>query len=254
MRVENIHSGSLDLEGLLLKLHAARLYSIDLRTPPDDPQVARSMQLASYNGQMPVEPRRPSSFFARQTLLVARGLLGSKLIHVDRDGTRVAGWIIETEAYVGPEDLGCHAHAGYTARNANLWGPAGHAYVYFTYGMHWMFNVVTERAGFPAAVLIRALQPAEGVDRMRRRRGARHALDLTDGPAKICQALRIDRRLNGADLCMRSAEIWIERGKRFPPSTVTTGPRVGLNTVPEPWKSIPWRFRLDYRALQSLPT
>lgn len=200
---------------------------------------------------MPAPPRPSCAFFSRRTLVVARALLGCKLVHTDRDGTRVSGWIVETEAYIGPEDEGCHAHSGYTRRNANLWGPPGHAYVYFTYGMHWMFNIVTERAGFPAAVLIRALVPAEGVDRMRRRRGG-DRLDLTGGPAKICQALRIDRRLNGADLCLPSAEIWIERGRRFPPSTVTTGPRVGLNSVPEPWKSIPWRFRLDHHELHHL--
>jgi len=197
---------------------------------------------------MPAPPRPSRAFFTRRTLVVARALLGCRLVHSDRDGTRVSGWIIETEAYIGPEDEGCHAHSGYTQRNANLWGPPGHAYVYFTYGMHWMFNIVTERAGFPAAVLIRALLPSEGVERMRRRRGGGRP-DLTGGPAKICQALRIDRRLNGADLCLPSAEIWLERGRPFPPSTVTTGPRVGLNNVPEPWKTIPWRFRLDPREL-----
>ncbi len=200
---------------------------------------------------MPARSRPPRAFFARPTLTVARALLGCKLIRIDPDGARVGGWIAEAEAYIGPEDLGCHAHFGLTRRNAHLWGPPGHAYVYFTYGMHWMFNVVTERRGFPAAVLIRALVPLEGIDRMRRRRGG-PGKDLAGGPAKICQALRIDQRLNGADLCLPGAPVRIERGLRVPDSAVTLGPRVGLYTVPEPWKSVAWRFRVQPQTLAEL--
>ncbi len=195
--------------------------------------------------------RLPRSFFARPTLEVARSLLGQRLVRLDR-GIRLAGRIIEAEAYVGPRDLGCHARVGQTRRNASMWGPPGHAYVYFTYGMHWCLNIVTEAEGFAAAVLIRALLPEEGLSRMRRRRGGRPDLQLTDGPAKICQALLVDRRLDGHDLCSPKAMLFLEACPSVPDNLVTTGPRVGLNKVPEPWKSMPWRFRMVPEAL-SLP-
>jgi DNA-3-methyladenine glycosylase len=134
-----------------------------------------------------------------------------------------------------------------------MFGLPGHAYIYFTYGMHWMLNFVTEAQGFPAAVLIRALQPCEGLDRISDRRNGQPASHWTDGPAKICQALDIDGGLNGSDLCASQAALFVEQGLRIPDSAVTTGPRVGLNNVPEPWKSIPWRFlvRRDYFAPES---
>ena len=181
----------------------------------------------------------PREFFRRPTLAAARGLLGARLVRV-LDGMRLAGIITETEAYIGEEDLGCHAKAGKTKRNAVMYGPAGHAYVYFTYGMHWCLNAVTEQEGFPAAVLIRAIQPVEGVEVIStRRRGGD-----TNGPAKLTQALGIDRALNGADLCDPGANLWIEAGRPIPDEQVLTGPRVGLNNVPEPWRSMPWRFRV----------
>ena len=105
----------------------------------------------------------PRSFYARPTLAVARDLLGMRLVR-PQDGLRLAGIILETEAYIGETDLGCHAHSGRSRRNAVMYGPAGFAYVYFTYGMHWLLNAVTEREDFPAAVLIRAIQPVEGVE------------------------------------------------------------------------------------------
>ena len=134
--------------------------------------------------------RLDRSFFDRGTLLVCRELLGKSLVRLDDRGRRVSGLVIEAEAYIGMEDLGCHAHAGRTARNASMWGPPGHAYVYFTYGMHWMLNFVTEREGFPAAVLIRGVAPVEGLRAMRRRRKGRPLADLANGPAKLCQAFR----------------------------------------------------------------
>ena len=103
----------------------------------------------------------PHEFFARPTLTVARALLGMRLVRL-LDGQRLSGVILEAEAYIGETDLGCHAKAGRTRRNAVMYGPPGHAYVYFTYGMHWMLNAVTEPEGFPAAVLLRAMQPQEG--------------------------------------------------------------------------------------------
>lgn len=181
----------------------------------------------------------PRGFYLRPTLTVARALLGMRLVRV-LDGERLAGVITETEAYIGEEDLGCHARAGRTPRTAVMYGPAGHAYVYFTYGMHWLLNVVTEREGFPAAVLIRAIRPVAGVETIRARRQGRDC----DGPAKLTAALGIDGRHNGLDLCTRASGLWIEPGEPVAESEVLRGPRVGLNSVPEPWKSIPWRFRL----------
>jgi len=188
--------------------------------------------------------RLPRSFFARPTLTVARRLLGQRLVRLEPDGTRLSGLIAEAEAYIGVEDLGCHAHVGRTARNEVMWGPPGHAYVYFTYGMHWMLNVVTEADGKPSAVLLRAVLPLEGLSRIRRRRAGQPPSAWTDGPAKLTRAFAIDRRLNGHDLCAPGARLFIERRPPVRDSIVSIGPRVGLYTVPEPWKSIPWRFRI----------
>ena len=183
-------------------------------------------------------------FYHRDTLHVARELLGQRLVRID-DGKRIAGVILETEAYVGEEDLGCHARAGLTARTRVMYGPPGRAYIYFTYGMHWMLNFVTERETFPAAVLIRALRPTEGQDVIAARRVPRAPSQWTDGPAKLCQALRIDGALNGIDLCEKGAVLFVEEGSPISDLAVTTGPRVGLSNVPEPWKSIPWRFKVS---------
>ncbi len=180
----------------------------------------------------------PREFYARPTLTVARALLGMRLVRL-QDGVQLSGIITEAEAYIGQEDLGCHAHSGKSLRNAVMFGPPGHAYVYFTYGMHWMLNAVTERQDFPAAVLLRAIQPLEGIEIISARRQGRD----TFGPAKLTQALGIDGTLNGIDLCSPASGLWIEPGPPVPESAVLTGPRVGLYTVPEPWKSIPWRFR-----------
>lgn len=179
----------------------------------------------------------PCNFYARPTLTVARELLGARLVRI-LDGMRLAGIITEAEAYVGEEDLGCHAKSGKTKRNAAMFGPPGHAYVYFTYGMHWMLNAVTEREGFPAAVLIRAMEVVEGADFISVRRQGRD----TNGPAKLTQALGIDAALNGVSLCDPGSGLWIETGTPVAGSDIITAPRVGLDTVPEPWKSVPWRF------------
>ncbi len=182
------------------------------------------------------------SFFERPTLMVARELLGQRLVKLEGD-QRIAGLITETEAYIGSEDDGCHARAGLTKRNRSMWGPPGHAYVYFTYGMHWMLNIVTERDGFPAAVLLRAVEPVEGHEIIRRRRAGRPESELTDGPAKLCQAFSLDRSFDGLDLCHPESVLFIERGVSIPEHCVTTRPRVGFNQVSEPWKSMPWRFQ-----------
>lgn len=186
--------------------------------------------------------RLPRSFFARPTLVVARDLLGKRLVRL-RDGQRLSGLISETEAYIGEADLACHARAGRTVRTQVMYFSAGYAYVYFTYGMHWCLNFVTEAEGFPAAVLVRAILPVEGIETMRQRR-RRPDSSLTDGPAKLTQALDIDGALNGVDLCHSHSVLFVESMPGIPDEQVGTGPRVGIGRVPEPWKSLPWRFQV----------
>lgn len=193
--------------------------------------------------------RLPRAFFDRPTLTVARELLGQRLVRLEAGGLRLGGRILEAEAYVGQEDLGCHARAGRTARNASMWGPPGCAYVYFTYGMHWCLNIVAEAEGFPAAVLLRGLLPEEGLAQMQQRRAGRPDSELANGPAKLCRALGVDWRLDGHDLCLPNAHLFLEAGPPIRDECVTVGPRVGLNKVPEPWKSKPWRFRIAPRDL-----
>ena len=187
-------------------------------------------------------------FYNRPALNVARDLLGCRLVRL-QNGQRLAGLILETEAYQGEDDLGCHASAGMTPRTAVMFGPPGHAYVYFTYGMHWMLNVVTGDIGTPAAVLIRAIHPVEGKDRMAENRpynASQHG--WTDGPAKLSQALQIQREFNTVDLCDQKSGLWIESGDPVSDEAVSRSARIGLNAVPEPWRSIPWRFLVDGRA------
>ncbi len=179
----------------------------------------------------------PRKFYNRPTLTVARELLGARLVRI-LDGVKLVGLITETEGYISEEDLACHAKAGRTKRTAPMYGPPGHAYVYFTYGNHWMLNAVTEAEGFPAAVLIRAIQPIEGIDVMMARRQGRD----TFGPGKLTQALGITISENNADLTESGSSLWIEAGVKIPNKSVTIGPRVGLNNTPEPWLSKPWRF------------
>ena len=179
----------------------------------------------------------PRDFYNRPTLTVARELIGARLVRI-LDGVKLVGLITETEAYISEKDLACHAKAGRTARTTVMYGNPGHAYVYFTYGNHWMLNVVAEREGFPAAVLIRAIQPIQGVEVMSARRSGRN----TFGPGKLCQAMGITRTENGVDLTETTGGLWIEMGIKVPNSLVTKGPRVGLNNTPEPWLSKPWRF------------
>jgi DNA-3-methyladenine glycosylase len=155
---------------------------------------------------------------------------------------RVSGIITETEAYRGEDDLACHARHGKTPRTEVMYGEAGRAYIYFTYGMHWLLNVVTGDEGFPAAVLIRIIKPVEGTRLIASNRGGRPAQEWCNGPAKICQALMITGTMNGVDLTRKDAGLWIEEAQAIPDSFVSTGKRVGIESVPEPWKSIPWRF------------
>jgi DNA-3-methyladenine glycosylase len=183
----------------------------------------------------------PVSFYERDVLLVAPQLLGKKLIRTIGN-QRISGIITETEAYRGEEDLACHAHVGKTARNSVMYSSAGIAYVYFTYGMHWLLNCVTGSVGFPAAVLIRSVQPLEGLSLIAQNRKHRTETEWCNGPAKICQAFSIDGQQNGFHLCTPTSGLWIEEGTDIDPSSIATSPRIGMGTVPEPWFSKPWRF------------
>lgn len=184
------------------------------------------------------------SFFARDTVEVARDLLGKRLVHVDQ-GQRLAGIILETEAYRGEEDQGCHCRAGRTERTAVMYGPPGLAYVYFVYGMHWLLNLVTEEEGYPGAVLLRALSPEKGLDLIAERRKKQPPRHWMDGPAKLTQALGVDGGQNGLDSCQPGSDLFVEPGYQVEPGQIQSSPRIGLDNVPEPWKSIPWRFTVD---------
>ena len=178
----------------------------------------------------------PAAFYARPTSVVARRLLGQILIS-DVNGRRVAGRIVETEAYVGPDDPACHGYrARRTRRNASLFGPPGTAYVYFTYGMHWCLNAVTEAVGFPAAVLLRALEPLTGFATMRRRRGDVPDRALCSGPAKLCEALGVTGRLDGTSLQRGVLRIVRDPSRQRRNIIVTT--RVGISRAAD-W---PLRF------------
>ena len=154
-------------------------------------------------------------------------------------GARLTARIVETEAYE-PHDPASHAFRGRTARNEVMFGAPGHLYVYFTYGMHFCMNVVTGRTGEGMAVLLRAAQPIEGLDEMRRRRGRPRDRELCSGPAKLCQAFGVDRSFDGADL-VRGRGLWIAEGTPVSGSLVVVGPRVGIRVGLEH----AWRFSVD---------
>ncbi|MGD0022380.1 MAG: DNA-3-methyladenine glycosylase [Smithellaceae bacterium] len=181
-------------------------------------------------------------FYERDTLEVAKALLGTKLVR-QINGLELSGIIVETEAYCGETDSACHAHRGKTPRNAVMFGKPGHAYVYFTYGMHYMLNLVTEAESNPCAVLVRAIVPVKGVKEMEYRR-KRKGPKLTDGPAKICQALNIDKSLNGWDLTLGS-KLWIENYKKIPAKSILATPRIGINYAKDEHKKAPWRFLVE---------
>ena len=183
--------------------------------------------------------RLARDFYARDTLTVARELLGQRLVRLVH-GQELVGRIVEVEAYVGQGDQACHAARGRTARNAVMFGPPGCAYVYFIYGMHHCVNAVTEPEGSAAAVLIRAVEPLQGLDVMQQNRKGRQGIELTNGPAKLCYALEIDRGLNGADLVSGQA-LWIERDRAVADAEVASGPRIGVRGD-ERALTLPWRL------------
>jgi DNA-3-methyladenine glycosylase len=185
----------------------------------------------------------PASWYARPAAIVARDLLGMVLVSTI-DGIHTAGRIVETEAYTGPHDPASHAayRTGRTARNDSMFGVPGIAYVYHIYGMHWCLNVVTDEPGFPAAVLIRALEPSRGIDamRLRRMRGQQRLPDtaLASGPGKLAAALGISGNHDGHPLCC--APLWITAGPPVDSGLILAGPRIGISRAAE-W---PLRFRV----------
>jgi DNA-3-methyladenine glycosylase len=181
---------------------------------------------------MPKKRPRPlklaRSFYGREdTLLVARELIGMHLVH-EVDGVRSVGRIVETEAYLGPEDLAAHSSRGLTKRTEVIFGPPGHAYVYFIYGFWYCMNIVTARKGVPHAVLLRALEPVEGI------------IGKTWGPGLLCRAMSIDRTTNGIDLC--GGVLWLERPRGLVrPVRIGRSPRIGVDYAGI-WAKRPWRF------------
>lgn len=191
----------------------------------------------------------PRSFYTRPVITVARQLLGKTLVR--RHGhTVMSGMIVEVEAYNGGDDPASHAFRGPTPRNQVMFLGGGILYVYFTYGMHFCANVVTGREGSGSAVLLRALEPCDGVSAMakHRSRPASERAGLLSGPAKICQAMKIGRDDNGMDLC--GDRIWIEdRGLTVPSRSIITSPRIGITRG----KEKPWRFCVEGSGFLSRP-
>lgn len=180
--------------------------------------------------------RLPRSFFTRPSPEVGPDLLGRILVRRVGEGTLLTARIVEAEAYQ-EDDPASHSYRGRTNRTEVMFGPPGHAYVYFTYGMHHCMNVVTGSMGEGSAVLLRAAEPLEGLEEMTRRRGTNDPRALCSGPGRLCQALGIDRAENGLDL-VRGRELLLLEGAPVPPSEISVGSRVGITSGTER----PWRF------------
>jgi DNA-3-methyladenine glycosylase len=196
--------------------------------------------------------RLPKSFYARDSLAVARELIGCLFVHQTRDGL-LGVRLIETEAYRGPQDPGSHGYRGMTDRTRVMFGPPGRLYVYFTYGMHWCANIVCGPEGTCEAVLLRAGEPASGIEVMTRRRGVSSARLLASGPARLAQALGIAREHNGASL-LRGGEFWCAEDDQTPgyrAGEIATTVRVGLG--PGRGEDLPWRFTVPNNPYASRP-
>ncbi|WP_025874452.1 DNA-3-methyladenine glycosylase [Stenotrophomonas indicatrix] len=189
----------------------------------------------------------PRTFYRRPSTVVAPDLLNKLLVRSDGRAAR----IVEVEAYAGSEDPAAHSYRGRTARNASMFGEAGHLYVYFTYGMHWGRNVVCGEVGEGVAVLLRAAEPVAGQERMYPLRpAARHDHDLASGPGKLSQAFGLDRRVDGADLVTASHGITLVDDGTRPPDDPVVGPRIGITrAVDFPWR---WHVR-DHRHVSVRP-
>lgn len=189
----------------------------------------------------PSQRKLPKEFYTRSNvLLIARELLGKLLVVPHESGKRVSGMIVEVEAYRGPEDRASHAYGGRrTRRTETMYQSGGLAYVYFVYGMYNQFNVVTNTRDIPHAILVRALEPVEGLEIMRTRRHQQPDRNLTNGPGKLCIALGIDRQLDKADLL--GDRVWIEDYLKVSRGRILKGPRIGIDYAGE-WVETPWRF------------
>ncbi len=179
----------------------------------------------------------PRSFYNRDTRLVAQELLGKLLVH-ESDGVQRIGRIVEVEAYLGPHDLAAHSSKGLTNRTKIMFGPPGHAYVYFIYGMYWCMNVVTEPEGHASAVLLRAIEPVENVE------------GRTQGPGLLCRAMHIDRQLNGHDLL--SDDFFIAEPKSTDAFKIVKRPRIGVDYAKH-WAKRHLRFYIKGNAFVSRP-
>jgi len=192
------------------------------------------------------------SFFVGSSLNVARKMLGKYIVHMD-NGVKLSGRIVETESYVGPEDKASHSYNWKrTRRNRVEYLIGGHIYIYLVYGMYWQLNMTTGKEGMPQCVLIRAVEPVEGIEEMMRRRKVSPAgnrtsktsslvLNLTSGPGKLCQALGFDKSHYGFDVT-RSPEVWLEdRGEKIPGRDIVQTERIGIDYAGE-WARKPWRF------------
>ncbi len=183
----------------------------------------------------------PLEFYRREnTIQIARELLGKALVAPAKKNRRVSGVIVETEAYLGPEDRAAHSYNHRrTARNEIMYADGGVAYVFFVYGMYHQFNVVTGPAEVPHAILVRAIEPQDGIDLMRSRRGKMADTNLTSGPGKLAIALGIDKSFNSEDL--GGSKIWIERAPPLQDRDIVSGKRIGINYAAE-YAQKPWRF------------
>jgi len=187
--------------------------------------------------------RLERDFYTRaDTLRVARELLGKRLVVPAADGARVSGRVVEVEAYLGAEDRAAHSYGGRrTRRTETMYAAGGTAYVFFVYGMHHQFNVVTGPAGLPHALLVRAVEPEEGVELMSARRPVSKERELTSGPGKLCRALGLDLTFDGEDLT-EGGRVWLEEtGVEFKPGRIASGPRIGVAYAAEDALK-PWRF------------
>lgn len=180
-------------------------------------------------------------FYLREnTVKIARELLGKLLVVPNEQGERISGMIVETEAYLGVEDRAAHSYGGRrTKRTETMYAEGGRVYIFFIYGMYFQFNIVTGPVDRPHAILIRAVEPIEGVEIMRERRGQMKDSNLTSGPGKLCIAMGIDRTANGTDLL--GEKIWLEDHKKITPKHIAVGKRVGVDYAEEDADK-PWRF------------
>lgn len=193
--------------------------------------------------------RLASDFYSQDTIQVAEGLLGQRLVRRLKDGTRLSGIIVETEAYLGLEDPACHSFAGRrTPRTEIMFGESGHSYIYFIYGFYFCMNVVTGDKDVPEAVLIRAIEPTEGIAHMKVYRPDSPVHNLANGPGKLCQSLHLNKAQNGLNLVL-SSELWIEECGAYKNEPIIDGPRIGLGHGHD---AVYWPLRFGIKGHPSL--